>query len=294
MSQRSKLTQRRSLDAMKKEMGISGLEKFRRSILTPELRENMGLTPEDELRFAAVAELHILGLPVEVAEALVFSGALGSASELAALNPDEVQQVLAEAPVKRLLPAQLQITHELIEQWLERITPLTGEEDPSARGAMAEDQEESMASDEDASLVEEDLILDRQDLKELLNAYQEQCRHAEAAVQSLSRTGTGQIEASTVRQALLDLQGDLSDIIDRLTASDKGGFVAMDEDSSEALEDEGMEPAKDIQALEAELRGVELKMEALRRLAESGDEDRSAAMAMEEVEGDVESPLSGE
>jgi hypothetical protein len=171
---------------------------------------------------------------------------------------------------------------------------MTVEEEASSRGAMVEEQEEGAASDEDPSLASEDVFLDRQDLKELLNSYQERCRRAEAAVQSLARAENGQVEASAVRQVLLDLQGGLSDVIDRFTASDKGGFVAMDEDSSEALEEEGVEPEQEIQVLDAEMKRAQLKIEALRLAAESGDEDRSPAVAMEEVEGDAETPLRGE
>jgi hypothetical protein len=160
--QNPKRTQKQVLEVVKKELGIKRLEEFRRADLTSEIREKTGLTPEDEFRIMAVVDLLRLGLPLEVAEALGLSGALGSASELPALTPEEVDQILNEAPVKRLLPANFEINLELIEQWLQKIHPLTAEEEAPSRGAVAEDEEQGFANDNEPAVAMEDVSLNRE------------------------------------------------------------------------------------------------------------------------------------
>ena len=70
-------------EALVKALGVKSLAEFRRADLSPELRQKVKLSAEDEYRLAAVAELHGAGVPIEVARALSFSSAIGSAAELA-------------------------------------------------------------------------------------------------------------------------------------------------------------------------------------------------------------------
>lgn len=291
--QKPKQTQKRSLETIKKELGIDRLEKFRRSDLTPELREETGLSPEDEYRATAVADLHRSGLPLEVAEALGLSGALGSASELNALQAEEVEQVLSEAPVNRLLPAGYEINLELIVQWLHQIQPLTADEEAAARGAVHEDQEQSAANDDDAAVASEDMALSRESMNKLLKALREQWRLGEAAVQALAEGKGDQIDLSDVQNALINLRSGLSNLAERYTMRETGEFVALDEDQAPALADDGLDSAEGIQLLEAELKRIEGKLHNLRATVESGDEELSPALAIEEREDDAEAPLRG-
>jgi hypothetical protein len=295
MSQQNpKRTQKQFTEAIKKELGIERLEEFRRADLTSELREKIGLTSEDEFRLMAVADLHRLGLPVEVAEALGLSGALGSASELQALQAEEVEQILNEAPVKRLIPANFEINLELIEQWLQQIQPLTAEEEAPSRGAVAEDEEQSVANDNEEAVAMEDVSLSRESMDKLLEAYREQWRRGEAALQALAQGKGDQVDISDLRNALLNLQSGIGDVVERIMVRETGEFAAIDEDQALAFSEEGLEPAKDIQQLEDELKRVEMALQHLRTAVESGDEELSPAAAIEESQDDIEAPLRGE
>lgn len=292
--QKPKRAQKQSIEAIKKELGIERLEVFRRADLTPELREKTGLTPEDEFRLMAVAELHGLGMPLEVAEALGLSEALGGASELSALQAEELEQILNEGPVKRLLPANFEINLELIEQWMQRAQPLTAEEEAPSPGAVTEDHEQSAANDDDAAVAMEDVSLSRQSIDKLLEAFREQWRRGEAAVQALAQGKGDPVDVSAVRNALLNLQSGFGDVVERFTVRETGEFAAIDEDRAPAFADEGLDPAKEIQLLEAELKRIELMLQNLRVTVESGDEELSPAAATEESEDDIEAPLRGE
>jgi hypothetical protein len=292
--QKSRLAEKRSLDALLKQLGIERVEAFRRADLTAELRDKTGLTPEEEFQLAAVAEMHGLGLPLEAARALGFSRAVGSAPELAALKAEEIEQVLKEAAVRDLVPEGFEINLGLIEQWLQRIQPLAADEDPSARNQVAEDQEQRAAGDEDAALAAEDESLNRQTVDELLAALQERWRSGEAAVRALARGAGDKAEAAAVRDALLALQADISSVIERVTAREVGGFAALDEERATALGDDALEPVRDIHLLEDELKRIQMTLDDLRTAAESGDEDGSPAAAIEESQGDGEVALRGE
>jgi hypothetical protein len=292
--EKTKVSRGRTARELARELGIKRIEAFRRADLTPELREKVGLTPEDELQLAAVVELHGLGLPLEVAEALVASRALGSASELAALTADEVERLLSEAPVKRLLPGKLEVNRESIDLWLERVTPLTAEEDAPAREAVAEEEAPGAAGDEDTSPGMEDLALNRKQVEELLEAFRTSWQRGEATVQSLTPDKGGQVDAQALREALLALQTGIGDVMERFTARDPGGFAAVDEEGAETVADEGLDTAKDIQRLELELKHIETRLDALRLTAEGGDEEQSPAVATEDDGADTEAPVRGE
>jgi NH3-dependent NAD+ synthetase len=111
--QKPKSKQKQSVESIKKRLGVEHPKEFWRASLTPDLRKK--LAAEDEFRLIAMTELHSLVLPLEVVEAIGLSGAIGSASELPSLQAKEVEHILNEAEVKRLLPVQFQIKPELIE-----------------------------------------------------------------------------------------------------------------------------------------------------------------------------------
>lgn len=277
-----------------KKLGVHRIENFRRSDLTAELRDKANLAPGDEMRLMSVVELIRSGIPREFAEALVFSGALGSVSELPSLTAEEVEQIVNEAPVKRLLPAGFKINRELIDQWLQRVLPLTADEDSPARIALSEDLEQSTTDDDSAALEMEEASLDREHLNKLLNAFREQFKQGEAAIEAIAKSKSKQTDFSTVRETLVSIQSRITGVLDRFSIGEMGGFAAIDEDSPDSFVDEGLDPTKDIRMLEAELKHIELKLETLRFAAETGDEESSPAIALEETEADNEAPMKGE
>lgn len=262
-------------------MGLRRLDAFRRADVTPELREETGLTPEDEHRLTATAELSRLGLPAEVAEALAFSGAIGSASEFASLTIAELERVLQEAPVKRLLPATVRIDRAIIEDWIRLAQPLTADENAPGRSAVPESTTVAVSRDEDVSLAAEDLSLSAELAGEVLTSLQQNWSRTEAAIQALTRARAVPVDAMALHAALVDLQGGLADAIDRTFAPVAGGFVAASETLAVTAAEEGLDAAHEIVRLQGELTRIETTIDALRSVATSGSEEDSPAAATE-------------
>lgn len=281
-------------DNMMKTLELARLEAFRRADLTPELREKAGLTAEDEHRLTACAELGRLGLPAEVAQALSLSGAIGSASELAALTLAEVEQVLGEAPVKRLLPAEFRLDRAELEGWLRLAVPLTADESAPVRTAMAETEAADGARDEGSALVAEDLVLDAGRVSGLLDALKQRWGRTEAALAPLARAGGAPVDALALRAALAELQAGVTAALHDALAPVAGEFVAADETAAAPAADEDADASVELARLQGELRRIEFTIDALRAVSVGGSEATSPAAASEDGADDRETSLRGE
>lgn len=281
-------------DNMMKALGLARLEAFRRADLRPELREKAGLTAEDEHRLTACAELCRLGLPAEVAQALSLSGAIGSASELTALTLAEVEHVLAEAPVKRLLPAEFRLDRVELETWLRLAVPLTADESAPVRTALTEAGETALARDEEVALVAEDLVLEPDRVTELLDALKQRWGRTEAALAPLARAGAAPADALALRAALAELQTGIAGALQGTLAPVSGEFVAADEAATASVADEDADASVELARLQGELRQIELNIDALRAVSAGGSEATSPAAASEDGADDRETSLRGE
>jgi hypothetical protein len=279
---------------MTKTLGLARLDAFRRADLTPALREKAELTAEDEHRLTACAELYRLGLPAEVAQALSLSGAIGSASELAALTLDEVERVLGEAPVKQLLPAEFRLDRADLENWLKLVVPLTADESAPVRTAMAETEVAEGARDEETALAAEDPILDAARVHDLLDALKQRWARTEAAITPLTRAGAAPVDALALRGALAELQAGIADTLQGALAPVSGEFVAADEAAAAPVADEDADATVELARLRGELRRIELSMDALRAVSTGGSEATSPAAASEDSDSDRETSLRGE
>lgn len=280
-------------DRMTKALGLARLDAFRRADLTPALREKAGLTAEDEHRLTACAELARLGLPAEVAQALSLSGAIASASELAALALGEVERVLGEAPVKRLLPAGFRPDRAELETWLRLVVPLTAAESAPVRTAIAETDAADGARDEEAALAAEDPVLEPGRVSDLLDALKQRWGRTEAALAPLARAGAAPVDALALRAALADLQAGIADALQGALAPASGAFVAMDE-AAAPVADEDADATVELARLQGELRRIELSIETLRAVSAGGSEATSPAAASEDGDSDRETSLRGE
>jgi hypothetical protein len=279
---------------MTKTLGLARLDAFRRADLTPALREKAELTAEDEHRLTACAELCRLGLPAEVAQALSLSGAIGSASELAALTLGEVERVLGEAPVKQLLPAEFRLDRADLENWLKLVVPLTADESAPVRTAMAETEAAEGARDEETALAAEDPVLDAARVHDLLDALKQRWARTEAAITPLTRAGAAPVDALALRGALAELQAGIADTLQGALAPVSGEFVAADEAAAAPVADEDADATVELARLRGELRRIELSMDALRAVSTGGSEATSPAAASEDSDSDRETSLRGE
>jgi hypothetical protein len=279
---------------MTKTLGLARLDAFRRADLTPALREKAELTAEDEHRLTACAELCRLGLPAEVAQALSLSGAIGSASELAALTLGEVERVLGEAPVKQLLPAEFRLDRADLENWLKLVVPLTADESAPVRTAMAETEAAEGARDEETALAAEDPVLDAARVHHLLDALKQRWARTEAAITPLTRAGAAPVDALALRGALAELQAGIADTLQGALAPVSGEFVAADEAAAAPVADEDADATVELARLRGELRRIELSMDALRAVSTGGSEATSPAAASEDSDSDRETSLRGE
>ncbi|WP_439576940.1 hypothetical protein [Elioraea sp.] len=277
-----------------KSLGLARLDAFRRADLTPELRRKAGVTAEDEHRLTAGAELSRLGLPTDIAQALALSGAIGSASELAALSVGEIERVLAEAPVKRLLPAGFSLDRAALEDMLRRVTPLTADESAPGRSALAEADAPALARDEDLPLAAEELTLDADRITAMLAALKERWSKAEMAIETLARATAAPVEGAVLRATLAELQGGIAGALDDALAPVSGEFRAVDEAIEAAAADEALDPAVEVARLQGELRRIELTIDGLRAVAASGSEATSPATASEAGASERETSPRGE
>jgi hypothetical protein len=280
-------------DKAMKALGLKRLEAFRRADLTPALRRESGLTPQDEHRLTACAELARLGLPAEVAQALALGGALGSASELAALDVTEVERVLAEAPVRRLLPAEFKLDRAVIEEWLRRVVPLTADEAAPGRAALAEADAATVAREEDLALAAEDLTLSTEAVTAMLATLKERWSKAEIAIGTLAREPAAPVDGAALRAALAELQGGIAGALGAVLAQGTDVAVAA-ETSAAAMADEALDLPAEVARLQGELRRIEVTIGALQSVAESGSEATSPAAASEAGPNERETSPRGE
>lgn len=289
-----KRAETRSYDEMMKSLGLSRLDAFRRADLTPELRRKAGLTPEDEHRMTACAELSRLGMPYEAAQALALSGAIGSASELAALSLAEVGRLFAEAPVRRLLPEGFKLDRIELEDWLRRVVPLTADETAPGRSAVGESDAATFAREEDIALAAEDIVLAADRLTPVLTALKERWTRNEIAIESLTRADAGPVEAAVLRGILADLQGGIASALDAMLAPGAGEIAAVEEAVSASLADEALDPTVEVLRLQDELNRIKASIGALQSVAASGSEETSPAAATEAGPSERETSPRGE
>jgi hypothetical protein len=284
----------RSFDRKAKILGLAGLDGFRRADLSPELRQKAGLTVDDEHRLTACAELSRLGLPAEVAQALALSGAIRSASELAALSVGEVERVLAEAPVRRLLPAEFKVDRAAIEDWLRRVVPLTADEAAPGRSALSEADAPTVARDEDLPLAAEDITLGADLVGTILPALRERWTRAEIAIETLTRATTAPVDGAALHATLADLQDGITGALDAVLVPMRGEFRAVEEPVAAPVADEALDPATEVTRLQGELKRIEASIEALRVSAAGGSEATSPAAASETGPSENETSPKGE
>jgi hypothetical protein len=272
----------RPYSEMTKSLGLSRADAFRRADLTPELRRRAGLTPTDEHRLTACAELSRLGLPLEAAQALSLSGAIGSASELAALSLAEVERLVAEVPVRRLLPEGYKIDRTELEDWMRRAVPLTVDETAPGRTAVEEGGPAPFAREEDPlSLADEDVVLTSDRLATVLTTLNERWARNAIAIEALIRPGAAAVEDTVLRDILADLQGGIASALDAMDTPRAGAVPAADEASTATLGDESLDPAVKVGLLQVELSRIEASIGAMRSTAATGSEETSPATATE-------------
>lgn len=262
--------------------------------MTAEMRQKAALTLDDEYRLTACAELALLGLPSEVAGALAFSGAIGSASELSALDQGDLERLLAEEPIKRLLPAEFRIDPARIEGWLARITPLTADEDAAGRSSVSEAEAASAAREEDAAVVAEDWTLGVDQVGSLLDSLRLAWSRAEGSIEALARDKTRPVGGLPFDATLVALQREIGSLLEAARASVSGGFVAIDEASSLGASEEDVDAAGEVLRLQGEVVRLQASMERLRIVAARGTEADSAAAATETGPSDRETSPRGE
>lgn len=280
-------------DKAMKALGLKRLDAFRRADLTPALRRESGLTPQDEHRLTACAELARLGLPPEAAQALALSGAIGSASELASLGLAELERLFAAAAVKRLLPDGFTLDRAVLEDWLKRIVPLTADEAAPGRSASAETDTTTLAREEDPALAAEDPTLGAEAVTALLTTLKERWSRAESAIGTLARESAAAMDGVVLRATLAELQGGIAGALDAVLAQGADVAVAA-ETSAAAVADEALDPALEVVRLQDELRRIEATIGALQSVAASGSEEASPAVATEAGPSERETSPRGE
>lgn len=271
-------------------LGLTRLDAFRRADLTRELRKEAKIAPEDEHRLTACAELTRLGLPAEAAQALAFSGAIGSASEFASLTIAELERVLQEAPVKRLLPSTFNVDVRVLEDWIRLATPLTADESAPGRSAVPEVDTVALARDDDTPLAAEDIMLTADRAAALLSSLKQSWSRTEASMEALAGAKAGMIDSIALRAALADLQDGIAGALERAVNPVAGGFLAADEDVAASEADEALDPATEVVRLRGELTRVEATIQTLQAAVAGGLEASSPTAASESGASEREAP----
>lgn len=269
-------------EAVAKALGLKSIAGFRRADLTSEMREKLGLSPADERRLMSMAELHGAGVPLEVARALSLGGAVGGPAELASLSIEEVEQVLQEEAVRRLLPEGFPIDRQRIEGWLELPLLLAADEEAPGRDPVSENTDDVLARDEDAARVSEDRAFPAEELRLFLTDLERSWERSSAALKRIAGQKKGaMVEADSLRAALADLGAVLAGAEARMVASDDD-FRAVDEGEAGSAAIEDLDAAAAILRLQDEIFTMQLELEALRVAGEEWFEEAADAAASEE------------
>lgn len=264
-----------------KKAGIETLEDLKLAPI-PQAIQRTGLSEEQLGELLSRAELRAYGVPPEVADALVSSGAIRRAGELAAFDAEELQSILRREVEAKRADASLDLSVEAIAAWKAGVPRLALDEEMTASPSF-EAETKALCDEAEAGGHAEDTQVTAPQLEQTLSQMRGALRQGEAILKELSQSKEGTVELTTVQHVIASVHEQITDATQSLMPETiLGAFVAVGEDDVPAAAEEALDTEVQIRALTERLKDIEGQLAELQARRVIGDEDLSPSAAAEE------------
>jgi len=261
-----------------KKAGVETLEDLKLVDIS-QLCKSTGL-PETRLRAILLrAELQAYAVPPDVADALVASGAIGRAGELAAFDAQEIQVLLA----KGAEPGEaVDVSIEAIEA-LQTCVPRLSLDEETTQGALLEETATALHDEAEPALRAEEPVIPKREVEALIAGLERNLQQLAGKMQAIVTAPEGTIEFTNVQALLSSLQADIqTTLVQVMGKAEPDLGIAMGEDETPAFADEEIEPEVQIQALSQQLATIQGQLAELQVRRIAADEELSRTAAEEE------------
>lgn len=267
---------KKTLEALKK-AGVETLQDLKLADM-PQFCKRTGLSETRLREILLQAELQAYEVPLDIAEALVASGAIGRVGELAAFDVEDIRALLRKGPK---LGKALDVGIKEIEALKENVQRLTLDEE-TTRGVLLEETEIALHDEVEPSLRAEELVVSKGDVKALVAELERTFQQHSDKMKAMMKTPGESIDLANVQALLSSLQVDIQTVLAQVIEKVEPDLeVLMVEDEAPKLADEEIELDVQIQTLSKQLVTVQDQLAELQKRRIAFDEELSPTAAEE-------------
>lgn len=272
-----KVEGKKILETLKK-AGVESLEDLK-LLGTPQLSKRTGLSEKLLKEILLRAELQAYEVPLDIADALVASRAIGRIGELVALDPEEIQALLA----KGAKPSEaMKVTIEAIEAWKAHVPQLSLDEE-TTHSVVREERTTALQDEAEPGLRAEEPVVSKREVESLIAGLERTLKQLSGKMQTIVTAPKETIELANVQALLSSLQADIQTTLVQVMGRVEPDLgVVMGEDEAPVLADEEMEPEMQIQTLSQKLATIQGQLAELQIRRIAADEELSPTAAQEE------------
>ncbi len=267
---------KKTFDTLKK-AGVESLEDLK-LLDAPQLSNRTGVSEALLQEILLRAELQAYKVPPDIADALVGSRAIGRIGELAALDPEEIQALLAN----EARPGEaMDVSIEGIEAWKAHVPQLSLDE-KTTRGVLLEESTAALHDEAAPALRAEEPVVSKREVEALIAGLERTLQQLSGKMQTIVTAPEETIEFANVQALLSSLQADIrTNLVQVMGKVEPDLGVVMGEDEAPVLADEEMEPEMQIQALSQKLATIQGQLAELQIRRIAADEELSPTAAEE-------------
>ncbi len=268
---------KKALDVLKK-AGVESLEDLK-LLDSRQLCNRRGVSETLLQEMLLRAELQAYKVPADIADALVASGAIGRIGEFAALDPEEIQALVA----KGAKPGEaMGVSIEAIETWKAQVPQLSLDEERT-QGVLLEESTAALHDESEPALRAEEPVVSKREVKALIAGLERSLQQLSGKLETIVRAPDETIEFANVQALLSSLQADIQTTLVQVMGKMEPELgVVMGEDEAVASADEEMEPEVQIKALSQKLATIKGQLAELQVRRIAADEELSPTAADEE------------
>ena len=267
---------KKTLDTLKK-AGVESLEDLK-LLDAPQLSNRTGVSEALLQEILLRAELQAYKVPPDIADALVGSRAIGRIGELAALDPEEIQALLANEARRG---EAMDVSIEGIEAWKAHVPQLSLDEE-TTRGVLLEESTAALHNEAEPALRAEEPVVSKHEVEALIAGLERTLQQLSGKMQTIVTAPEETIEFANVQALLSSLQADIrTNLVQVMGKVEPDLGVVMGEDEAPVLADEEMEPEMQIQALSQKLATIQGQLVELQIRRIAADEELSPTAAEE-------------
>jgi len=268
---------KKTLDTLKK-TGIESLKNLK-LLNIQQLSNRTGVSDTLLQEILLRAELQAYKVPPDIADALVASGAIGRIGELAALDPEEIQALIAKGSKP---DEALDVSIEAIEAWKAHVPQLSLDEE-TTRGVLLEETTNPLHNDAEPALCAEEPVVSKREIAALIAGLERTLQQLLSKIQTIVKAPEETIESANVQALLSSVQSEIqTTLVQVMGKAEPDLGVVMGEDETPVLADEEMEPEMQIQVLSQKLATIQGQLAELKIRRIVTDEELSPTAAEEE------------